>query len=211
MSEDLSARQQQVLDVIVAWADQHGVTPSYREIGRQLGIKSTNGVSDHVGALMRKGYLERVGGAGAARSLRLTGRARTHLEEDRAVGVPLLGRIAAGVPITAQEDHSRTLFVDRTMLPGGEAVFALEVNGESMIEDGILDGDVVFIQRRGSVRNGDMAAVLVDGEATVKRVYREQGGLRLQPSNSGMHPIWVEPDASEVEVLGHVVGVYRHL
>ena len=115
--KDLSRRQAEVLDFIVAWNDQHGISPSFREIGDHLGIRSTNGVSDHVRALERKGYVERVGGRGAARSLRVTHRARGTLEDDRVVGLPVLGRIAAGLPITAEEDHESTLMIDRDCCP----------------------------------------------------------------------------------------------
>lgn len=209
--DDLSDRQAEVLRMMCAFHDQHGVCPSYREIGDALGIRSTNGVSDHVRALLRKGYLERVGGQGAARALRLTARARGTLDEGDVVGVPVLGRIAAGRPILAEADHETTLRIDRSMLPGGSEVFALRIKGESMIDEGILDGDLVFVRRGSQWRDGDIAAVLVDGEATVKRVYREKGCLRLQPSNSTMAPILVHPDAGEVQVMGLVVGVFRRM
>lgn len=208
--DDLTKRQSEVLDCIVAFLDQHGVSPSYREIGDQLQIRSTNGVSDHVRALERKGYLERVGGRGAARAIRVTAKARGTLEDERVVGVPILGRIAAGLPILAEEDHESTLMVDRDLLPSGD-LFALVVNGDSMIEDGILDGDYVFVRKAEACREGDIAAVLVDGEATVKRFFREQGRIRLQPSNRDMDPIYVGRDVGECKVMGTVVGVWRRV
>ncbi len=213
---DLSARQQQVLDVIRAAMAESGVAPSYREIGEQLGIRSTNGVSDHVRALERKGYLERVGGRGAARSLSLTTKGREGMRlrgpapSGQVVGVPVLGRIAAGIPIAAVEEHDNLLFIDRQMVQGGN-VFALTVQGDSMIEDGILDGDTVFVRQQPDCRQGEIAAVLVDGEATVKRVFRERGLLRLEPSNASMQSIYVAPDVGECRIMGVVVGVYRQV
>lgn len=208
---DLSDRQREVLEFILAWNDQYGIAPSFREIGDHLGIRSTNGVSDHVRALERKGYLERVGDRGAARSLRVARKARSTLPESLVVGVPVLGRIAAGAPILAEEEHDATVMIDRGLLPAGSDVFALVVKGESMIEDGILDGDFVFVRRQPTCREGEIAAVLVDGEATVKRVFREGGRVRLQPANASMQPIWVGQDVAECRVLGVVVGVWRRV
>lgn len=216
----LSNRQLEVLQFISGFMGTHGVSPSFREIGEGLGIRSTNGVSDHVRALERKGFVERSRGRGAARSLRLTELAIEEVEpvdtslvsQPESVPVPLLGRIAAGMPISAVEEHETTYHIDAGLLPRGAAgVFALEVHGESMIEDGIYDGDLVFVQRSPSFRRGDILAVLVDGEATVKRVYKEGGRYRLQPSNEAMQPIWIEPEVGEFEVIGPVVGVYRRV
>lgn len=209
--DDLSPRQRDVLEFVLAWNDQHGISPSFREIGDNLGIRSTNGVSDHVRALERKGYLERVGDPGAARSLRVARRARTSLTDEQVVGVPVLGRIAAGRPILAEEDHEATVMLDRGLVPGGGEVFALVVKGDSMIDDGIFDGDYVFVRRQPTCRDGEIAAVLVEGEATVKRVFRDRGVLRLQPSHPTMEPILVGRDVTEVEVMGVVVGVYRRV
>ena len=209
--EDLSPRQREILDFLSSVVDQRGVVPSYREIGRAVGIASTNGVSDHIKALVKKGYLERVGGHGSPRSLRLTEEAQSGFEEQGStVGVPVLGRIAAGVPLLAEENYEGTVRVDESMLPPGGKVFALVVTGESMIEDGIHDGDTLFVRQCNSVRDGEIAVVLVDGEATVKRLYREKAGVRLQPANSAMEPIWVH-NPGEFEVIGRAVGVFRKI
>ncbi len=208
-ADDLSPRQREVLDMMVAFQEQHGVCPSYREIGASLGINSTNGVSDHVRALERKGYLERIGGRGAARAMRITSRARGTLDEGDTLGVPVLGRIAAGLPIAAQEDEEAVLRIDRGMLPGGAPVFGLRVRGDSMIGDGIHDGDIVFVRSKETCRDGEIAAVLVDGEATIKRVFREKGVLRLVPSNPDMEDILVTPDVGEVSIMGVVVAIWR--
>lgn len=208
---ELSPRQREILDFIAAQVDQHGVVPSYREVGSALGIGSTNAVSDHIKALLRKGYLERVGEPGRPRSLRLTPRATGRLEDDGVVGVPVLGRIAAGVPLLAEENYEGTLRVDASMMPPGGNVFALVVRGESMIEDGIHDGDYLFVRQKNECRNGDIAVVMVEGDATVKRVFREGDRLRLQPANSAMEPIFVDSAAGDVAVIGVAVGVFRKI
>lgn len=209
--EDLSPRQQEMLEFITAAVDQGGVVPSYREIGAALGIQSTNAVSDHLKALIRKGYLERVGDPGRPRSMRLTTKAADHLDDGTTVGVPLLGRIAAGLPLLAEENYEGTVRVDASLLPAGGKVFALVVNGDSMIEDGIHDGDTLFVRQQNTARDGEIAVVRVDEDATVKRLYREGDRLRLQPANSAMEPIYVDRRSGVVEVIGVAVGVWRRL
>jgi repressor LexA len=208
--ETLSNRQREIVDFLSAAVDQHGVMPSYREIGRALGIKSTNAVSDHIKALIKKGYVERVGEPGRPRSLRLTVKATGFLD-DEIVGVPVLGRIAAGVPLLAQENLEGTIRVDGSMLPPGGRVYALVVSGESMIEDGIHDGDYVFVRQQERCRDGEIAVVLVDEEATVKRFYREGDRIRLQPANSAMEPIYVDASSGDTKILGIAVGVFRKI
>ena len=208
---ELSPRQREILEFITAAVDQHGVVPSYREIGRALGIGSTNAVSDHIKALIRKGFVERVGEPGRPRSLRITAQASDTIHEDAVVGVPILGRIAAGVPLLAHENYEGTLRVDSTMLPPGGNVFALMVTGDSMIEDGIHDGDHLFVRQKKTARDGEIAVVMVDGEATVKRVFKEGTQLRLQPANSAMEPIFVDSNSGDVAVIGVAVGVFRRI
>ena len=209
--DELSPRQRAILDFIVAAVHQRGVAPTYREIGAALGIGSTNGVSDHIKALIKKGYIERVGEAGSPRALKLTPRATGLVEDDGVVGVPILGRIAAGVPLLAEENYEGTLRVDASLLPPGGKVFALVVTGESMIDDGIHDGDYLFVRQQKNVRNGEIAVVMVEGEATVKRFFREGDRLRLQPANQAMSPIYVDPSSGEVELVGVAVGVFRQI
>src|SRR5262245_48783539 len=145
--EELSPRQRDILDFIVGQVSQSGVVPSYREIGGALGIDSTNAVSDHIKALIRKGYVERVGDPGRPRSLRLTERA-TGVLADEVTVVPVLGRIAAGVPLLAEQNYEGSIRVDASMLGPGGKVFGLVVTGDSMIEDGIFDGDTLFVRQK---------------------------------------------------------------
>ena len=208
---ELSPRQRELLEFIVAYVDQHGVVPSYREIGGALGIGSTNGVSDHVKALLRKGFIERIGGAGTPRALRVTPKATGRLDDDSVVGVPILGRIAAGMPLLAQENYDGSLRMDASMLPSGGRVFALVVTGDSMIDDGIFDGDTLLVQEQKTARNGQITVVMADGDATVKRFYREAGRIRLEPANAAMEPFFFDERSGEVEIVGVAVGVFRRI
>lgn len=209
--EELSPRQRDILDFIVAQVAQSGVVPSYREIGAALGIDSTNAVSDHIKALIRKGYVERVGDPGRPRSLRLTNRAANFLADDDITVIPVLGRIAAGVPLLAEQNYEGSIRVDASMLPPGGKLFGLVVTGDSMIGDGIFDGDTLFVRQKDDARDGEIAVVMVDGEATVKRLYREGDTIRLQPSNNAMKPIIVDNKRGDVRVIGVAVGVFRKL
>lgn len=157
--EELPRRQRDVLEFIAECVEERGVPPTYREIGDALGIGSTNGVADHVKALIRKGYLEKVGD-GTARGLRLTNRARQSLP-DTISEVPLVGMVAAGAPILAEENHETTLHLDRSLLPDAGTHFALRVRGDSMIEEGIHDGDLVVVQQQAGARNGDIVVAPV--------------------------------------------------
>jgi repressor LexA len=211
--EPLSPRQRAVLEFIISTVEGRGVPPSYREIGDALGIRSTNGVSEHLQALKRKGYIDHVGEAGSARSLRVLPSAKGSFDDDRTMSIPVLGRVAAGAPILAVEDHDTHVVLDRGLFRasvGGE-VFALVVRGDSMIDDGIFDGDFVFVQRGSSFRDGDITAVQVEGEATIKRLFRDKGRLRLEPANATMSPFWVDASSGEVQILGVVVAVFRRL
>lgn len=206
--EDLTSRQQEILEFIASTVDQRGVAPTFREIGDALGIRSTNGVADHVKALERKGYIDRPGGRGSARSIRLTGLATGSFHSESTVSVPLLGKVAAGLPMLAVENYDSSIRIDSTMLPAGVPCFALTVSGESMIEDGILDGDLLVVKQQQTARNGETVVARVGDEATVKRFYREKGRIRLQPANSTMEPIYVGP-TDDVEVLGAVIALIR--
>lgn len=203
---DLSPRQKDVLDFISSTLAQRHIPPTYREIGDALGIGSTNGVADHVKALIKKGYLKKAETEGAARGLQLTPKAGS-TRRGAVVSVPLVGHVAAGAPILADENYERTFHLDRTMVPPG-TVFALRVRGESMIEEGIHDGDFVIVQQRPEARNGDIVVALVDDEATVKHFFREGPRIRLQPANETMEPIYIDARNNSA-IQGVVVGVYR--
>lgn len=202
----LTSRQQEILDFITASLDERGYPPTIREIGTQMGIRSTNGVNDHLKALERKGFLTREDLK--SRAIRPTGYETT----GDWIDVPVLGRVAAGEPILAVEHAEDSVKVDRVLLGGHRQVFALRIVGESMIEDGIFDGDYVFVKKSSTAPDGEIVIVLVENDATCKRLYREKDRIRLQPANATMEPIYVNAsDFRETMIIGQVVGVFRKM
>ena len=233
--DELTDRQKEVLDYIQESISGRGYPPTLREIGERMGIRSTNGVNDHLKALEKKGYLAREDlksralrplkfpAAGSITSrpaapASLTGTVTAVPLADDVIEVPVIGRVAAGTPLLAVENVEDTVKVDRFFLggyaPGAAAreVFALRVKGESMIEDGIFDGDFIFVRKALSAERGDIVVALIDDEATVKRYYPEGDVIRFQPANSAMQPILVRRrDFKSVNLIGIVVGVYRKI
>lgn len=202
----LTKRQKEFLDFFANFVEENGYCPSYEEIARGLELSSLATVHKHVCALEAKNYLRR--GFNQSRSLELAPR---YLQEYRrgrphATEVPLLGRIAAGVPVEAVEQRETLNFADFT---SGGNTFALEVRGNSMIEDHICDGDLILLERVAQAHDGEIVVALVSGsDATLKRLYREPGDLiRLQPANSSMKPIVVA--AREVQIQGRLLAVLR--
>ena len=193
--------QQRILEYIRDYQKVNGYPPSVREIGKAVGLKSTSTVQGHLDRLQKKGMLHR--DASRPRTLDLTDAPRNTSQR-----LPVVGKIAAGSPILAEESIEDYLFVPDSMLGEGEH-FILSVRGESMIGCGIMDGDYVIIHRQSEVNNGDIAVVMIDGDATLKRFYRENEHVRLQPENPAMEPIIVKP--GQVDVLGKACAVYRKL
>ncbi len=216
--EPLTDRQKQVLEFIGRSIERRGYPPTLREIGEHMGIRSTNGVNDHLKALEKKGYLEREDlKSRALRPVDPSGGGATAVRE-RFVDVPLLGKVAAGQPILAIEQAEDTVRVDRFFLgrpgtSGGERpVFALRVVGQSMIDAGIFDGDFIFVRKQADARRGEIVVAMIDGEATVKYYHPEGDSIVFRPANSAMRPIVVRRrDWKSVDLLGVVIGVYRKL
>lgn len=194
----LTPKQKTVLDYVRAFIRDHDYAPSYREIAEHLGLRSVATVAEHIATLHNKGHLEKE--ALEARSIQVT-----PLWDDRTFGIPLLGSIAAGSPIAAIRTHE-TIDIPRSMM--GRDVFALRVSGDSMVDDGILDGDYVVIQRTEQPRNGDIVVALLEEEnVTLKRYYKEKDRVRLQPANPKYGPIYT----NNVQIQGRVLGVIRQL
>ena len=205
---DLTKRQKEVLDCIIRGVVSNGMPPTYREIGEELGIKSTNGVSEHVNMLIRKGYIERPqNGRSLARGLVLTNKSEALLERD-VVSVPILGNVAAGQPILAEEYADEVLKFDQSITGGHRHVFALRVKGESMINEGILDGDIILVRKQSTAKDGDIVVAIIDGDATVKTFFRERNRIRLQPANDTMRPIFVGSE-SDAGISGKVIASFR--
>ena len=208
----LTARQQEIWNYLVEYVDRHGYPPTVREIGEHVGLASPSTVHAHLANLERAGLLRR--DPTKPRALELIGRERreadpaTQAERNDFTRLPLVGQIAAGGPMLAEDNIEEYL----PMPSSTKGDFLLRVKGESMIEAGILDGDLVIVQKAQDARNGEIVVALAGedettDEATVKTFYREDGRVRLQPENSSMEPIY----AKHVEILGRVVGVFREL
>lgn len=221
MRPALTQRQRQALQFISDCLSDRGYPPTLREIGEHMGIRSTNGVNDHLKALERKGYLVREElKSRALRPLEMEDGSRAPASEstDNRRGdemeIAILGRVAAGEPILAEENVIDRVVVDRYFLGAVKAkeVFGLVVRGESMIDAGIFDGDYIFVRKQSTASEGEIVVVMIEGEATCKRFYHEGDRIRLEPANSSMQPIYVSREEFRaVEVLGKVVGVYRRL
>jgi len=216
--QKLTDRQRAVLDYITTSIDDRGYPPTLREIGNHLGIRSTNGVNDHLRALERKGYLTREDMK--SRTLRPTTLAyseigRTSPANDvkaDLVEIPILGRVAAGALQEAIQEPEDRVHIDRMLVGNGRDVFGLRVVGDSMIEDGIHDGDYVFVRKQLTAERGETIIALVGEEATCKNYFPEREHIRLQPANSSMAPILIpKNDWRTTQILGIVVGVYRRL
>jgi repressor LexA len=229
MADALTNRQQEILDFITASIVDRGFPPTLREIGEHFQIRSTNGVNDHLKALEKKGHLRREDLK--SRAMRPTHLIKPTFNHDELgtlraargtmemiavnedlVEVPVVGRVAAGQPILAVENVQDTVKIDRVLIGNHREVFGLRIVGESMIEDGIFDGDYVFVKKTPTARDGEIVVAMIEGEATVKRYYPEGDSIRFQPANANMSPIIVrKADFKSVDIIGIVVGVYRKL
>jgi repressor LexA len=205
----LTGRQQQIWDFLVEYVDAHGYPPTVREIGEEVGLASPSTVHAHLANLERAGLLRR--DPTKPRALELIGAPRRERADDRPTrGLPLVGDIAAGGPLLAEQNIEDEIAVPEPL--GRGADFLLRVKGDSMVNAGILDGDVVVVRRQADARNGDIVVALAGDdesadEATVKRFFHEGDRVRLQPENDALEPIY----ARHVQILGKVTGMFRML
>jgi repressor LexA len=259
--QGLTERQQMVLDYIRQSIVDRGYPPTLREIGARMGIRSTNGVNDHLRALERKGYLTREDmksralrpiGIGATAFAPRVGEtpelpfdsaaekpmlhainggqsnqnnganhsngngahaiALENANDDDLIEIQILGRVAAGVPLLAEEHVIDTVRIDRGLVKGGREIFGLRVQGDSMIEAGIFSGDYIFVKNQPTASRGDIVVALIGDEATVKYYFPEKDHVRFQPANKTMAPIYVRSvDFRPTMLLGVVVSVFRRL
>jgi len=212
----LTKRQREIYDFALRYVDRHGYPPTVREIGEAVGLASPSTVHAHLANLERAGYLRR--DPTKPRALELVRResrsrqsASATVDRGDVHRLPLVGEIAAGGPLLAEENIEDYLAVPEPLARGGEE-FLLRVKGDSMIEAGILDGDFVVVRRRADARNGEIVVALAGEdetteEATVKRFFREDGRIRLQPENAALEPLY----PAHVQILGTVIGVFRRL
>jgi repressor LexA len=205
----LTGRQREIVDYLSEYVRERGYPPTVREIGEAVGLASPSTVHAHLANLERAGLLRR--DPTKPRALELVGRERAAREESKLLSLPLVGDIAAGGPLLAEDNIEDYLEVPELLAAGG-ADFLLRVKGESMVQAGILDGDYVVVRKQQDARNGDIVVALAGedesaDEATVKRFFREDGRVRLQPENDVLEPIY----AQHVQVLGKVIGVFRQV
>lgn len=206
MADKLKGTTKKVYDYIIEYSDEHGYQPSLREIADKTGIKSASTIFYHIGKLERLGLVKKC--ALKNRAIEVTARRMVAPREETysssMKSIPVLGRVAAGVPILAVENVADNIEVSANVFRGN-SLFFLNVRGDSMINAGILDGDLIAVNKQDDASNGDIVVAMLDGEATVKRFYREPDCIRLQPENDAYEPI----RRRDITVVGKVVGLIR--
>jgi len=204
MTPVLYPRERQILEFVAQFIQRHGYAPTLKEIGAGVGLRSVATVHEHLVKLENKGYIRKI--IGSKRGIEVIKDLTRFQMGDQGIDLPVLGFIAAGAPLEPHTDPNLYLQVAPWMVSKGKTAYTLQIKGESMIEEGILDGDFVIIQHQNDAQNGDIVvAILSNGFATLKRVFFEQNRVRLEPANSKMSPIF----ATEVKIQGKVVGLIR--
>lgn len=198
---ELNDIEREIYEYIKNCIDRDGYAPSVRDICASLSIKSTSTVHSYLYRLEQKGYIGR--GQGKSRALKLVSNGETAL--GKMIKVPILGKVTAGIPITAVENYEGYVDFPSVMAPNRADIFALRVSGESMIDAGILDGDIVIVEKTAYADDGTIVVAMIEDEATVKKLYHDNNCIRLQPCNPTMNPIY----AQDVKVLGKVVANFR--
>lgn len=204
MYPDLSMRQTNILEFIKQEIRKKGYPPAVREIGEAVGLLSSSTVHGHLQTLEEKGYIRR--DPTKPRAIEILDSSIDPIDMKKAINVPIVGRVTAGQPILAVENIEGTFPLPEDLVRQ-DNVFMLRVQGESMIEAGILDGDFIIVRQQNDARNGEIVVAMIGEEATVKRFFKERTLIRLQPENSSMEPIY----SQDVSILGKVVGVFRTL
>jgi repressor LexA len=194
-------RQRRILQAIHEFTSERGYPPSVREIGERVGLSSSSTIHAHLKALEKRGLISRDPTKPRALRSEVGGGARD------ALVIPIVGKVAAGIPITASENVEGEFVLSPAFVPKASDAFMLRVQGDSMIDAAMLDGDLIVVRPQKTAQNGEVVVAMIDGEATVKRFYREEGRIRLQPENREMAPIY----ASDVEIIGRVEAVVRRL
>ena len=199
---ELSAREQEILNLLRQGLIENGYPPTVREICAQTGLRSTATVHAYLERLEKKGYIKKA--EDKPRAISIVNNDVNYADAVEAVLVPLVGEVAAGNPILATENIEATIPLPKDMVRDSEC-FLLRIRGESMIDAGILPGDLVVVRRQNSADNGDIVVAMLQSDATVKRFFKEKNTIRLQPENSTMEPIY----STEVNIIGKVIGLLR--
>ena len=204
--EELTKRQNDVLNFVKSYIVSHGYPPTVREIGKALDISSPATVHAHLNNLANKGIIKK--DSSKNRAIELLVKNEYEEKNEQIADVPLLGKITAGSPIEAIEMPNQFFSLPASLIPKGKEVFTLEVSGTSMINAGILDGDIVIVERKNTARNGEIVVAMTeDNEVTLKTFYKEDGYFRLQPENDTLQPIIL----NHVTILGKAIGLYRKI
>jgi repressor LexA len=204
--EKLSKRQLDILNFIKQKVQEKVYPPSVREIGQAVGLASSSTVHGHLSRLEEKGYIRR--DPTKPRAIEILGEDGPSTVMKSVVHVPIIGKVTAGPPITAVENIDEHFPLPANLVPENDSVFMLKIAGDSMIEAGILDGDLVVVRQQTSANNGEIVVAMTEeNEATVKRFYKEAEHFRLQPENSSLQPIILQ----HVSIIGKVIGVYRNI
>lgn len=208
MKNELTDRQQEILDFIQIYANHNGYPPTYREIGKQFNIVSTFGVKRHIDALVKKGFISNE--SKTSRTIALVENALNKSKQilDNMIGIPIVGRVAAGQPILAEENIEGNVLVDAALLNKRNDCFGLKVRGDSMINAGILENDLVIVSPQKTASNGDIVVALLQDEATMKRFIAKDNKIYLMPENEKYNPIEIA-DREDFSIIGKVIGVFR--
>lgn len=204
--EKLTKRQEDALEFIKTYIVSHGYPPTVREIAQEIGVSSPATVQAHLDGLANKGYIKK--GSNKNRTIELLVENEYLKQNDNVVDVPLLGKITAGNPIEAIQNPNEYFSLPSYLIPKDKEVFTLLVSGESMINAGILDGDIVIVEKRNTARNGEIVVAMTEeNEVTLKTFYKEKDHIRLQPENDSMDPFIFD----NVFILGKAIGLYRKI
>lgn len=208
MKKELTEKQNNILSFIDESITANGYPPTYREIGKQFGISSTFGVKRHIDALIKKGYVTAESNSNRTLSIVDNSTKNKPVSFDNSLEIPIVGRVAAGQPILAQENIDGNIILDRSMINGRSDCFGLKVKGDSMKNAGIYEGDLVIVSPQKDANNGDIVIALLGDEATMKRFMKTRDRVVLRPENEDFSDIIVE-DIESFSLIGKVVGVFR--
>lgn len=208
MKNELTDRQKDILDFIQQFAEANGYPPTYREIGKHFNIVSTFGVKRHIDALAKKGFIMVT--SKTSRTIAVVNDELNKFKNpsDNTIGLPIIGRVAAGYPILAEENIEGRLMLDSSLVGNKESCFGLRVQGDSMINAGIFEGDLVIVSPQSTANNGDIIIALLHDEATLKKYERRNNKIYLVPENEKYKPIEVDNN-EEFSIIGKVIGVFR--
>ena len=207
--DEITDRQQEILNFIQDYVDFNGFPPTYREIGKKFNIASTFGVKRHIDALIKKGFLNSANNLSRTLSLVINNNPiQKNPDKSVVLEIPVVGRVAAGQPVLAQENIEGHLSIDKSMIGNKTECFGLKVRGDSMINAGIMEGDLVIVSPQKNASNGDIIVALLGDDATMKRFMVENGKILLVPENDNYEPIPVN-NTEEFSIIGKVIGVFR--